>query len=126
MKHKNSERTLTRAEMEVMNILWSSGRNMTTNQVVDSFPEPQPAYTTIATFLKILSAKGFVGHNRQQGSKAFCFFPLISRAEYTRQVMENIKNTFFGGSGKSLMSFFIKEEHLSDNEIKELLNMIKE
>lgn len=126
MKHKNSERTLTRAEMEVMNILWSSGKSMTTNQVVDCFTEPHPAYTTVATFLKILTAKGFVGYNRQQGSKAFCFFPLISRAEYTRQVMQDIKNTFFGGSGKSLMNFFIKEEHLSESEIMELLDMIKE
>ena len=126
MKQTKTERTLTRGEMEVMNILWSSGRNMTTNEVVDCFPEPRPAYTTIATFLKILSAKGFVGHTQQNGSKAFCFYPIVSRAVYTRQVMQDIKNTFFGGSGKSLMSFFIKEEKLSDEEITELIEMMKE
>ena len=126
MKQTKTERTLTRGEMEVMNILWSSGRRMTTNQVVDCFPEPHPAYTTIATFLKILSAKGFVAHTQLNGSKAFCFYPVVSRAEYTRQVMQDIKNTFFGGSGKSLMSFFIKEEKLCDEEIVELFEMIKE
>lgn len=124
MNKGKTERTLTRAEMDVMDILWHSGRSMTTNQVVDCFPEPRPAYTTVATFLKILSAKGFVGHTQLPGSKAFSFFPLVSRAEYTRQVMQDVKDTFFGGSGKSLMSFFIREENLSDDDLKELLEMI--
>ena len=124
MKQPKTERTLTRAEMEVMDILWSSGRKMTTNEVVDAFPEPRPAYTTVATFLKILSAKGFVGHIRKEGSKAFCFHPLVSRAEYTRQAMQDVKNTFFNGSGKSLVSFFIQEEKLSNDDIMELLQMI--
>ena len=74
----------------------------------------------------MLAGEGFVGDTQRNGSRALCFYARVSRAVYTRQVMQDIKNTFFGGSGKSLMSFFIKEEKLSDEEITELIEMIKE
>ena len=43
--------TLTRAEMQIMNILWDNGRGMTTHEIIDAYPEPHPAYSTIATFM---------------------------------------------------------------------------
>ena len=49
--------TLTRAEMQIMNILWDKGCGMTTHEIIDVYPEPRPAYSTIATFLKILTHK---------------------------------------------------------------------
>ena len=52
--------TLTRAEMQIMNILWDKGCGMTTHEIIDVYPEPRPAYSTIATFLKILTHKKYV------------------------------------------------------------------
>lgn len=52
--------TLTRAEMQIMNILWDKGCGMTTHEIIDAYPEPHPAYSTIATFMKILTHKQYV------------------------------------------------------------------
>ena len=60
MKEKNGMKPLTRAEMEVMNVLWDAQHALTVNEIVDGYQESQPAYTTVATFLKILEAKGYV------------------------------------------------------------------
>ena len=59
VKGKN-DYTLTKSEMQVMNALWSAGKAMDVHEVVARYEEPRPAYTTISTFLKILTTKGFV------------------------------------------------------------------
>lgn len=124
MKRNNEDRTLTRAEMEIMNILWDSKESMTTHAIIEKYPEPKPAYSTIATFLKILTNKQFVGSKKKDGEKTFLFRPLITREEYTKRTMKEVKNTFFGGSLKSLISFFAKEEDMTDDEINEILDII--
>ena len=124
MKRNNEDRTLTRAEMEIMNILWDSKESMTTHAIIEKYPEPKPAYSTIATFLKILTNKQFVGSKKKDGEKTFLFRPLITREEHTKRTMKEVKNTFFGGSLKSLISFFAKEEDMTDDEINEILDII--
>lgn len=128
MAKNKKDMTLTRAEMEIMNYLWAKedGRG-TVRDVLECYPEPKPAYTTTATFLKILTQKGFVAAEKNPGDGKTLFFrPLISQDEYRKRVMQDVKDCFFGGSAKSLVSFFMQEESIDPNEIKELLEMIKE
>ena len=126
MKKNKENKTLTKAEMEIMNYLWDMDEGGTVRDVLARYPEPQPAYTTTATFLKILTQKGFIrAEKREKEGKTFFFRPLISRDAYRRQAMEEVKSSFFGGSVKSLVSFFVKEEHLSEEELKELLAMVR-
>lgn len=125
MRRNNEERTLTRAEMEIMNILWDAGESMTTHAIIDKYPEPKPAYSTIATFLKILTNKEFIASRKKEGEKTFLFYPLISREEYIKRTMKEVKNTFFGGSLKSLISFFAKEENVTDEELEEIMSIIE-
>ena len=61
------QKTLTKGEMQVMNILWDMQRGACVADIQRQFPEPQPAYTTIATFLKIMEQKCFV-EKRKSGS----------------------------------------------------------
>ncbi|MBQ6964171.1 MAG: BlaI/MecI/CopY family transcriptional regulator [Bacteroidaceae bacterium] len=130
MKHNNEERQLTRAEMEIMNILWSppapeGGGGLTTHQIIEQYPEPKPAYSTIATFLKILTNKGFITSRKQEGGgKTFVFTPLITREAYTQRVMKEVKSTFFAGSFKSMLSFFAKQEEVSEEDLKEIVELI--
>ena len=123
MKYDNNY-TLTKAEMQVMNILWSAGKALDVHEVVAQYNEPWPAYTTVSTFLKILSTKGFVDYKKGNG-KQYLYFPVVSRAEYTSRVMKDVKNSFFGGSLKSMLSYFVREENLSEEDIKELLSLIQ-
>lgn len=125
MKRKQEDRQLTRAEMEVMSILWDCGKGMTTHEIIEQYPEPKPAYSTIATFLKILLNKGFLGSRKLEGGgKTLVFYPLMTRDEYTNRVMKEVKSTFFGNSLKSMLSFFAKHEEVSEEDLKEIMEMI--
>ena len=126
MKQNNEERQLTKAEMEIMNVLWERGEGMTTHEIIEEYPEPKPAYSTIATFLKILTNKGFIQSRKQEGGgKTFVFTPTISREAYTNRVMKEVKSTFFGNSLKSMLSFFAKQEEVSEKDLQEIMEMIK-
>lgn len=116
--------TLTKAEMQVMNALWDMPNGGCIHDIIEKYPEPKPAYTTISTFLKILLNKGFVDYRKLSG-KTHTYYPLISRDAYTGQVMNDVKESFFGGSGSSMVKFFAQNEKLSENDIKELLEIIK-
>jgi len=119
------QQTLTKSEMQVMNILWDLDRGACVNDILAQYPDPKPAYTTIATFLKILTQKGFVEHKKGSG-KLLIYSPLITRKKYRSQIMEEVKDDFFGNSFKSMFSFFVREEHLTAEDIQELIEQIKE
>ena len=126
MKQNNEERQLTKAEMEIMNVLWEKAEGMTTHEIIEEYPEPKPAYSTIATFLKILTNKGFIQSRKQEGGgKTFVFTPTISREAYTNRVMKEVKSTFFAGSLKSMLSFFAKQEEVSEKDLQDIMEMIK-
>lgn len=116
--------TLTKSEIVIMNILWELPEGGTIHQVLEKYEEPKPAYTTVATFLKILQNKGFVTSEKYQ-RKALLFKPTITKDEYSRATMEEVKKDLFGGSIKKLMNFFVREEQLSKEDIEELLSLIK-
>lgn len=117
--------TLTKAEMQVMNALWEMPEGGCIHDIIAHYPAPKPAYTTVSTFLKILLNKGFVEFRKFSG-KTHTYYPLISKENYTNQVMTDVKESFFGGSGSSLVKFFVEQEKLSESEIKELIEIIKE
>ena len=116
-------KTLTKSEMQVMNILWDMQRGACVADILERNPEPKPAYTTVATFLKILEQKGFVEHRKGTG-KQLVYSPLMTRERYSRQVVDDVKNTFFGGKISSLVSFFASQEQLSQEEIEEIKQII--
>lgn len=125
MARNHEFKTLTRAEMQIMNILWDHGKGMTTHEIISRYPEPHPAYSTIATFMKILTNKKFIGSHKQEGGgKTYVYYPLVIRAEYTKRAMKEVKDSFFGGSFHALLSFFVKEENISDEELEEILSLI--
>jgi len=119
------QKTLTKGEMQVMNILWDMQHGACVADIQKQFPEPQPAYTTIATFLKIMEQKGFVEKRKGNTGKTFVYSPLMTRERYRRLVMNDVKDTFFGGSVKSLVSFFAEEDELTPEDINEILTIIQ-
>ena len=125
MKEERSK-SLTKAELNLMNILWDKGQ-ATVNELVEALPEPKPAYTTVATYLKVLHEKGYVDFFKNKGEgKTHQYMPMISRVEYTRKAMQEVKKNFFGSSLRNMLSFFVEEEHLTEDDIKELFNQLKE
>ena len=95
--------------------------------VLEHYKEPKPAYTTIATYLKVLYEKGYLDFHKVDGQgKTHRYVPLVTRAEYTRRTMQEVKQNFFGGSVKSMLNYFVTEENLSAEEVKELLALVEQ
>ena len=122
---KRKDNTLTKVEFEVMNAIWDTPQGACAWDVLEHWNEPKPAYTTIATYLKVLYEKGFLDFHKDKGQgKTHRYVPLVTRAEYTRRTMQAVKKNFFGGSLKSMLNYFVSEENLSQDEIKELLEQV--
>ena len=122
---RRKDNTLTRVEFQLMNIVWDLPLGACAWDVLDKWAEPKPAYTTIATYLKVLYEKGFLDFHKDKGQgKTHRYVPLVTRAEYTRRTMQEVKRNFFGGSLKSMLSYFVSEENLSEEDVKELLEIV--
>lgn len=124
MSKNEKRKTLTKAEMAVMQILWTHAEPLSIKRIIEFYEEPRPAYTTIATFLRILYGKDFVEVRKGQG-KQYLYTPKISRAQYTRNVLEDVKDELFCGSASSLITYFLTEEKLSEAEIREILELVQ-
>ncbi|MBQ9171349.1 MAG: BlaI/MecI/CopY family transcriptional regulator [Bacteroidaceae bacterium] len=125
MNEKKTMKPLTKAEMEVMNVLWDAEHALTVSEIVEGYAEPRPAYTTVATFLKILEAKGYVEHKKKvETGRTFYYSPMLSREKYIRHVVNDVKDTLFGSSVGKFCSFLIQNEELTDEELKEILALI--
>ncbi len=113
---------LTRAEDQIMQLLWEQ-KNAFVKDIVDRIPDPKPAYNTVSTIIRILEKKGFVGHKSY--GKTHEYFPLISRKDYTRTFMKNFMRNYFSGSFQEMVSFFAKEDNMSLAELDELVEDVK-
>lgn len=111
---------LTKAEEEVMQILWDKSE-ATVKEMVQSFEDKKPAYNTIATVLKVLKTKGFVDF--KSVGNTYQYFPIISKDKYSSQQVKKLMNNYFGGSFSRFASFFAKD---NDMDISDLEAMLKE
>jgi BlaI family penicillinase repressor len=113
---------LTRAEDQVMQILWKLGKGFV-KDIVEQMPDPKPAYNTVSTIVRILETKGFVDHKAY--GKTHEYFPLITREKYTRFYLNNMLKGYFNGSFQNLVSFFAKENKLDAKDLERLMKEIK-
>ncbi len=118
-----NKKSLTKAELNVMNILWSKNE-ATVNEIIEVMGEPKPAYTTVLTVMQVLTRKGVVSPERR--GKAHVFRPLLSREEYIDTFMQETRNVLFQGSLRSLFSYFVKSEKLSKEELNKILDEIND
>lgn len=113
---------LTRAEEEVMQVLWKIGKGFV-KDILDEFPEPKPAYNTVSTIVRILEKKGFVDHNAY--GKTHEYFPLVSKDSYSKTYVKSFVKGYFSNSFKQMVSFFAKEENLSVAEMEEIVKTMQ-
>lgn len=112
-------------EFQIMSALWDINHSACAWDILDRFEEPKPAYTTIATYMKVLREKGYVDYFKNKGEgKTHMYVAKVTRAEYTRQTMKEMKKNLFDDSLESMFSFFVTEEKLTAENIAELLRII--
>ena len=122
-KLKTKTQELTRAELEIMQILWTIERGFV-NDVLAELPEPKPAYNTVSTIIRILEKKGFVAH--RSFGKSHEYYPMVDRDSYTSDFMTTVLNNFFGGSASQMVSFLSSNRTISLEETNAIIEMLKE
>ncbi len=119
MKNKQ----LTKAEEQLMKILWQL-ELCTVKEIIAELPTPKPAYNTVSTIVRILEDKKFVSH--QSFGKGYKYFPLIKKETYSNQSLHKLMDGYFGGSFKSMVSFFVEKNDISLQEIESILKEIND
>ena len=114
-------RPLTRAEEDIMHLLWQRENARVAELIVD-MPEPKPAYNTVSTIIRILEDKGFVGH--EKAGRGFKYFALVDNSTYQKASMKKMVNSYYEGSFKNMVSFFVKENNMSAKDLESILKDI--
>ena len=116
------QKTLTKAEEQVMQVLWKLGQGFL-KDIVESSSDPKPHSNTIATILKILVEKGFVEFETQGRNNLYK--PAISKTEYGKKTINQVVKGYFEGSPAKLVSQFVSDNKISMEDLEELLKQIK-
>lgn len=115
-------RALTKAEEQVMQVLWKLGKGFL-KDIVEATPEPKPHSNTISTILKILVDKGYVEYEVQGRNNLYK--SRLSKMEYGKKSAQQLVKEYFEGSPAKLVSQFVSDNKLSLQELEELLQQIK-
>ncbi|WP_299886836.1 BlaI/MecI/CopY family transcriptional regulator [uncultured Lacinutrix sp.] len=113
---------LTKREDQIMQIIWEL-KTAFIRDVIEKLPEPKPHYNSVATIIKILVKKGVLKSKKIGNTHQYS--PVAEFEEYRDNNLGNIKKKFFGNSFPKMMAYFAKEENLSEDELSELIDIIK-
>lgn len=113
---------LSRSEEELMNYLWEFKKAFL-KELLEAYPEPKPATTTVSTLLKRMQEKNFVGYDMVGSMRQY--FPLVSKENYFAKHIKGLIKNFFNDSPSQFASFFAKKADLSEAELEELKKLIE-
>ena len=113
---------LTKAEEQIMHSIWKLEEAFL-KDIIEAQPEPRPHSNTIATIVKILVDKGFVGITPI--GRVHQYYPLVSKEEYSSSTIRTLLEGYFEGSFSDAVSFMVKQKDISVKELEMLLQQIK-
>jgi len=115
-------RDLTRAEEQVMQVLWKMKKGFVKN-MLEHFDEPKPAYNTVSTIVRILQEKGFVRHKTY--GRTHEYYPVVTKNDYSKSHLNAFVNDYFSNSFEKMVSFFAKEKRISLKEMEEIMKIME-
>ena len=113
---------LTRAEEEIMLVLWNL-KESTIRDIKNGLDEPNTPYTTVSTVVRVLEKKGIVGHKAV--GTTYLYYPLLNKKEYLKGHLTGIASNYFNGSISRMTAFFAKENDLNLSELQQLIGDIE-
>jgi len=113
---------LAKREEQIMQVYWELGTAFI-KEVIPHLPDPKPHYNSVATMVKILEEKGFLDH--EAVGNVYRYFPKVTREDYQKHDMKDIVKKYFNNSYPRMLAFFAKEQKLTEDELKEILQLIK-
>jgi len=115
--------SLTKAEEQLMEIIWKN-KKVFLKEILESYPEPKPAGTTVITLLKRMQNKGVVAYKLYGNSRQY--YPLIKKEDYFAKHIDEMVKGFFGNSALRFASFFTTTSDLSESELQELKKIVEQ
>ncbi|QKJ28914.1 BlaI/MecI/CopY family transcriptional regulator [Mucilaginibacter mali] len=112
---------LTKTEEQLMEIIWTREKAFL-KDIIDSYPEPKPAGTTIATLLKRMQDKNFVAYETFGNSRQY--YPLVKKSAYFSKEVGGIVKNFFDNSALQFASFFTSSSNMTPAELEDLKKII--
>lgn len=113
---------LTKAEEEIMLILWKLGES-TIREVMSELSAPDTPYTTVSTVVRVLEKKKFVDHKAV--GTTYLYYPLVQKKDYLKGYLSGIVSNYFDGSFSRMAAFFAKENDLDMEELHGLITDIE-
>jgi predicted transcriptional regulator len=113
---------LTQSEEEAMQAVWKCNGGYI-KDFLEGLPGPRPPYTTLASTIKNLEKKGFL--TAEKVGNTYRYAPRVGAEEYKRGHMRTFVSEYFKNSYKELVSFFAREQQISAEEFKEIIDMIE-
>jgi len=113
---------LTKTEERIMQVLWKLKKAFVKDIIDELDDEPKPPYNTISSIVRLLEKKGYV--NYKAYGKTYEYFPAIGKDDYAKTTFSKLFSGYFDNSPASLLSFMVKEEKLSENDIEEIQKII--
>lgn len=115
-------KTLTKAEEEIMQVLWKLGGAFL-KDITNEMPNPKPHQNTVATILKILVEKEFVGI--EVFGRMHRYYALVSKEVYSKGRVKSLVKKYYEGSFSNIVSSMVKENNLSIEELEMLVKQLK-
>jgi len=112
---------LTKAEEQIMKLLWKLDKAFI-RDLLNEFPNPKPAPTTVITLLKRMIDKGFVNYRQCGNSREY--YAVVKKTDYFSDHLNGIIQDFFNNSTAQFASFFTNETDMSPDELKELRDIV--
>jgi len=100
-----------------MQLIWDLGPS-TVSGLIEHMGTPKPPHSSISSIVRILEKKGFVDHKAY--GRTYEYFPIIKKSDYSKFSLKRLVGQYFEGSMNELVSFLVKEDDISLNDLKEL------
>lgn len=114
---------LSKTEEQLMDIIWKC-QNVFFKEIIDSYPDPKPASTTVATLLKRIQDKGFIDYKLFGNSRQY--YPLVNRDDYFSKNLKEMVKDYFNDSSLQFASFFTKTSNMTAAELEDLKHIVEQ
>ncbi|MEX2410740.1 MAG: BlaI/MecI/CopY family transcriptional regulator [Candidatus Paceibacterota bacterium] len=108
---------LSKSEEQLMQYIWKCNKAFM-NELLEMYPEPKPANTTVATLLKRMKDKGFIDYKQMGRSRQY--FPIVKKSDYFSRYINGLIKKYFDDSPATFASFFTRETDLTTEQLEEL------
>lgn len=105
-----------------MRYFWNEG-GLFVKQLVEKYPEPKPHFNTLSTYVRSLEEKEFLSH--ETFGTTYRYFAIIGEDEYKNRTLKDVVKKYFDNSYLSVVSSLIKEQRLSVEEVRKLLDEVE-